>query len=156
MFNNGHRVSGTLTGDLDGDYVKNIGNITMFINGIKLGKTFYAYGNDFDNIYTNTSMLSANAALNNFSFLDTGNWQVDAFTTRFTFDGYADNDPFHYNHVSYAVNGSTTNSAFDRPMNPSWRLEIIPPGGEAPEPATLLLAGAALAGLGAARRKAVR
>ena len=159
-FTGGMSVTGSLTGNLVGDYVQNIGDVQVFFNGVQNTGTQYAvnYNPSFGWDNTANATVSTNASLNNFLFINS-NYPSDLSYTNYF---YMRNNGFYSD--AYAWNSATGSGGFDYvyPSNPNystgighWSLTEATPVSAVPEPETyaMLLVGLGLIGFSARRRK---
>lgn len=150
LFQDGTSVTGTLTGDANGQYIENVDNVTVQLNGVELATQLWdvafvpngtgVNGDWWDNRID--AIVSFDASLNNFLFIDS-NYPTDTdFSTYF----YMINEN-GYNNVQVH---HTTGTASANPINGSaWSIAEV----SVPEPGTLGLLGLGLLGVVASRRK---
>ena len=145
-FSDSQKITGTLSGDLNGKFVDHISNLHVNFDGTDFTGTLVAAGFDtttehFDSALT--ARLSTDATLNNFAFTD--GHGVDGFVDNF-FSFF--NGPANLGQQVFATNFNTGDAAIDVPANGSWALNAVP------EPANwaLLLTGLSLISLNARRR----
>lgn len=161
-YNSGAKISGSLTGVLQGDYVVGVSNISVLANGVSLSdNTFYLGGilPEDSGFSSFGGRLSPIQSLNRFVFLDSPDINEFAFTAFFDFDGNLSTGNFGSNsHYGQTLAGQSFRSvlAADRPVNSSFVLleRDSSNNGEVPEPATLLLFGAAIGGMALSKRPA--
>ena len=150
-FNDSSTVTGTLQGNAAGDYVNNISDIHMFLNGTAFSGVSFAGGYDTSTRQfgaAGSAVLSTKAALNNFVFADADPNGADTANNYF----YFINDP-GYGQEVFAVNYNlpTMPVALDNPAAGAWSLEAVPAA--VPEPSSIALTLGALGMLGVARRR---
>jgi hypothetical protein len=141
-------VTGTLQGDLAGDYVNNISDLHVFFNHVAFTGPLLAAGYDSaiqDFSAAISPVLSTNAALNNFIFAD----QDIASASNYF---YFINLPA-YGQEAFAVNYKmdTGTSALDHPAAGAWSL--VAQSAEVPEPSSIFLVLGALSVMAVARRR---
>lgn len=156
LFNDSTGVTGTFDGTASGNYVTNVSNVNLNINGTATGPTdifsFWAYAGTKGEPY----QISFDASENNFWFIDASSLDANgnlinngnygfaligsAVTTQYT--------QIYGNNLAWYLNQPTTsaNGVFES-VNASWSLQEV-----VPEPATVTLLGLGLVGLGASRR----
>jgi hypothetical protein len=145
-FDDSSTVSGTLNGKLNGDFVTNITDVHVLLNGTEFsGNLFQAAWNGVTGDWDNSAgaRLSFNAALNNFIFAD-ANLPGDTNVSNYF---YFLNDAA-LGAQTFVFNDHTSEVALDAPYNDSWRLAVV-----VPEPATGLLVFTGLGLLGALHRR---
>ena len=148
-FNNGTVVSGSLTGNLVGDYVQNVGDVEVFNNGIQISGPFIAV-DSFNGALDAT--VSTIASLNNFHFangLNSYSWTYEFYMHNETW-GHSASYRDHATGVSY--------SDYIENSNNSWSLvERAARISPVPEPVTyvMLLVGLGLIGFMACRKKQI-
>lgn len=155
-YNSGTRISGSVTGDLIGDYVQAVSDITVFANGVSLSdRTFYLGGllQDDGGFSNSGGRLSPTQSLNRFVFFDTPDLNEIQFTSFFDFDGNLSTGNFGSN--SHYGQGFSVLAA-DRPVNSSFSLvaRTSSDNGQIPEPATLALLGLGALGIFSQRKSA--
>ena len=141
-------VTGTLQGDLAGDYVNNISDLHVFFDHVAFTGPLLAAG--YDSVTqqfgaAGSAVLSTSAALNNFVFAD----QDPANASNYF---YFVNDPA-YGQEAFAVNynPATAISALDHPATGAWSL--VAQSADVPEPSSIFLVLGALSVLAVARRR---
>jgi hypothetical protein len=144
-------VTGTLQGDLAGDYVNNISDLHVFFNNVAFTGPLLAAGyNSVTQQFgaAGSAVLSTNAALNNFIFADQDPTSAAQASNYF----YFINDPA-YGQEAFAVNYKmdTGTSALDNPAAGAWSL--VAQSAEVPEPSSIFLVLGALSVLAVARRR---
>jgi hypothetical protein len=161
-YNNGNTVSGTFSGDLNGDYIGSVSNITVLSNGVPLtDKPYYiaGLGAEDSGLVPTGWRLSPIQSLNSFAFTNSPNVRDYGWDTFFVFDGNLSTGNWGsnsaYGFAPYYEGGQRMLAA-DRPVNNSFRLGEISTSGnsEVPEPGTILLLAVALASLFIVRRAA--
>jgi hypothetical protein len=160
-YNNGTRISGTLTGSLIGDFVQNVSDISVFANGVPLtGRPYYLGGlipedGGFSNF---GGRLSPIQSLNRFVFTDSPNLNEFRQTSFFDFDGNLSTGNFGSNsHYGRSLPGEffARVLAADRPVNNSFSLvETTLAVSPVPEPSTyaMLLTGLVVVSISYMRR----
>jgi hypothetical protein len=148
-YNKGVSVVGSLTGSLVGDYLTDVGNVHISVDG----SPFYDYS--FALAYSNNSwnntidpIVSPNVFLNNFLFVDS-NFPSDTSYTKYF---YVINSPsFGLQTAIYTSSVST----FDSSTNGSWSLSEHRVAAPIPEPETyaMMLAGLGVLGFMTRRKK---
>jgi hypothetical protein len=146
-------ITGTLSGQLDGQFVDNVSDVHLWLNGSAFsGSLFAAAWNTTTANWDNTTpaRVSTDASLNNFIFAD-ANVPTDFNVSNYF---YMVNDPASLGHEAFATNLNNGGIALDNPIdNGKWTLTEV---AAVPEPATyaMFLAGASL--LAAAVRRSRR
>lgn len=120
-FSNGSTVTGSLTGNLIGDYVQNVGNVQVFSNGVQNpGQIFAVNFNPLTTQWENNvnATVSTLASLNNFMFVNS-NYPTDpSYTNFFNMLNYSKGGS-----QAYAMNAPASIVGFDSPINnASWSL----------------------------------
>jgi hypothetical protein len=108
-FNDGTTITGSLTGNLAGDYVQNVGNVQVAANGIQDAGPMYAMS-----FFGPNATVSTIFNLNNFLFANTSNG--NNFTESFGMINFGGGS------TANAVNSIVGISAIDVPVNISWSL----------------------------------
>ena len=159
MFESGTQVTGSLDGELNGDYLVQISNISVFFNGVAFGGPLYTMGWDAVNMdFSNTKAprISSDGSLNYFLLIDS-NYPLGFNYSNFF---YLVNDP----HMSIAGLGYQKNGLsitewedFDS-RKQSWSLTpatpVTPPAAvPLPAAAPLMLAGLGVLGWATRSRK---
>lgn len=131
-------VSGTLTGDVNVNYVENVNNVTLTFNTTTLRQTFYSVGL-YNLSWSGDAIVSFDASLNNFLFTDAENYPSSTDYTAF-FEII--NIPEYNLHRARAYSDSLAVNTSDRPIvSNHWRLTEIT---SVPEPSSLTLLSFAL------------
>jgi len=141
-------LSGSLTGDLNGLFVENIGDIHVSLNGTEFsGASLFAAGWNPETTNWDASApvrISTDAALNNFIFADSH--VPSDFSASNWF--YFTNDPAAGQQV-FASNLNTGDIAFDSPSSGNWSLV---PVAQTPLPDSAVLLSSGLGMFGVIRR----
>jgi hypothetical protein len=150
-FDDSSTLTGTLQGDAAGDYVNNISDIHVFLNGTAFSGVSFAGGYDASTQQfgpAGSAVLSTKATLNNFIFADTDPNGAGTANNYF----YFINDPSYGQEVFAAnYNLPAMPVALDHPAVGTWSLEALPAA--VPEPSSIALTLGALGMLGIARRR---
>lgn len=150
-FDDSNVVTGSMSGTLVGDYLQNISDVHVKLNGTDFSganlsiAAFNTATHDWDNGVG--ARVSTKAALNEFIIADANVPMDNAVSNYF----YFINDPAMFGREVFAVNYNTGAFALDNPANASWQLTAV-----VPEPASvaMLLGGLALIGVVRRRRAA--
>lgn len=130
-------VKGYLSGDKDGDYVKNISNIHMSIQGRpfsnNLTSILYAPGIGNPWVYNQEGLVSFDASLNNFMFFD-GTYAAQGTQTNYFIFINHPGTGLIYRAASNDISGYSYGFDRDSQVNTSWSLVE-----RVPEPSTLIL-----------------
>jgi hypothetical protein len=143
-FDNGTAVAGSLDGTRSGDYVTDVSNVSLTINGNSVGAVD-VWGYDGELTYD----VSFDPGLNYFWFAEAGAWDVNTQTQTggiwgnygFALDALDSNDDWVVD-LAHGIPDTWTT------MNDSWSLNAVPDTGS-----TAALLGAGVFALAAARRR---
>ena len=156
-FGDGTQVTGSLDGQLNGDYLEQVSNISLFFNGTAFGGSLNVMGwdstlGDFSN--TLAPRISIDGSLNNFLVIDS-NYPLD-----FNYSNFFSlvNDPVFKGMAAlgYQKNGLTiTHMEFFDIGKSSWSVTPVTPPAAVPLPAAapLMLAGLGVLGWATRSRK---
>jgi len=147
-FAGGLVVSGQLEGDLNGDVVQNISNVTMAFNGLPISGSIYTAS--YTGLsWSNNPVVSFDVSKNNFLFINSdylnGNYSYDTYF-------YVLNDDV-FMHAAQAFSDPLEMVASEAPTaQAQWSL--TPLAASVPETgSTIAVLGIALAGVAGLRRK---
>jgi len=152
-FHDGSFVSGSLVGDANGQFVDNVSNVSMSLNGNSFAGSPNLYSLSYDASHgwqnTNPAKVSFDGSLNNFLFIDS-DYPVNAtYTNYFQFVSFQG--------IAEAYSSPLGADVFDsggNPIDPSrWSLANVTTPIPEPETYAMLLAGLGLLGFAARRRK---
>ncbi len=149
--NDGHGytalISGGFTGNIDGNFVKDLSDVTVFINGHQIGGTIYTAGYDYSYGASFPAMVSFDVSQNNFLFINSNVQANDWDSTGFfsiTAGDYFGNQAVAYLQTPFQ-------NVYESPLVQShWKLTALSTPDSGP---TLLMFGAALTGLAWFRRR---
>ena len=139
-------VSGTLDGDLNGNFVDNVSNVTLFFNGSQTTGTIFSF--EYAAGWSNVPIVSFDASQNNFFFTNS-DWANGDFSydTYFSFVGGTPS-PNSVSAESYFNPGSGHHLEGETYAPDRWSLQAVPDNG-----VSALMLGGSLVCLGALRRK---
>jgi len=153
-FDNGTAVAGSLDGTRSGDYVTNVSNVSLTINGNSVGPfDVWGYYGEVD------YGVSFDATLNNFWFAEEGVWDGHTYSGSNGSYGFAligsaittDRALNHgndYDYIHDQANSVPATPFPGGPMNDSWSLNAVPDTGS-----TAALLGAGVVAIAFARRR---
>lgn len=153
-FESGKVISGSFTGDVNGDYVDHIGNISAQYDGYRFEAypNLYAFGwNPATHSYDESlpARISTKFELNNFIFSDAPGAEFPPYDPTNIFSIVNDPSYFLPQFARIAVQAAETFEDLDGPGGANrWILTQV-----VPEPSAWTLVGAGLLGLGLVRRR---
>ena len=156
-FGNSLMISGSLDGTQNGSFVEDISNVSLFYNGTQVtGTIFTARYNPTPSSWINGPIVSFNALLNNFMFVNSdganGNWSFNSFFYMVNSSVHSDSAGVYsspqgisYGDVTHQGNWSLQ---AENLASASRVAAVVPVGGQ-----TFAMVGMGLLGLVALRRK---
>ena len=98
----GHVITGSLDGDLNGNFVDNVANVSVFFDGTAMTGTAFSGGYNQITGWSGPAIVSFDAALNNFGFFNSDNF----------------NGIYNYTAYFYMIKGSVSQAeAYNRSIN---------------------------------------
>lgn len=147
IMSDGTSVTGTLTGDANGQYIENVADVTVQFDGQNIANYLYDVAYTSNHGWDNSidGIVSFDANLNNFLFIDSNYPSDYSYTTYFYMINYGSGES-----QSYAYSRDLGHSSSSYPIDAgAWSISQV----DVPEPGTLALMGLGLIGITLTRRR---